>query len=124
MADPIIVNGFPVPPGCELLSVRDGRLWIKGLDCIWYPLDTLTDPEPQPAIEENQEEAESRAKCATVHAQSIGYRAWMDEARRFDSEAHRGYRLADPVLVEQSETAVCTARTHAETCRSWTPKGD
>ena len=85
MSEPVVVNGFPVPPGCE---------WMQEKIEVYSEAEREYGPMPRDLY----------------IIQSIGYRAWMDEAESFD-ETWGSRQRAD-------------AMRNAETCRTWTPKGE
>ena len=97
MTNPLVVNGFPVPPVKTPIHFYNeaGQVSIYVLGVPFKPKD---------------------AEMVYI-MQSIGYRAWMDEAER------RLKAIEDPEF-DEDWSAVHQAERNAETCRTWTPKGE
>lgn len=107
-----IIQGFSVPPNCKFFWMNNGRLYVKCQDRIYYPLEDQVRPTPFDEDDENQAEADARVLYWVWLIQSVGYRAWMDEAKRIEAKhVKTGEGFADALR----------AQANAETCRGWMP---
>ena len=97
MSEPTEIDGFPVPPGCP-------KRVLQMLKMERVPVEII--------------EAED-----LYAIQSIGYRAWMDEAERLKTLLAQMYDGTDDFYGRQrvNADAWACAIANAETCRTWTP---
>lgn len=101
--DAIDVDGFPVPPGCEMFCNNGYGHWFFKIHDRWGCLvDGVNVHEPSGVL--------------LYLIQSTGYRAWMDEAKK------HGVRMNEQGRYVGDGDAHWKCIENAERCRGWRGK--
>lgn len=111
MSEPIVIQGFPVPPGCSMFREhQEGWAFCfgnPGRNTFVY-LDNVPN-------------------FMVFIIQSVGYRAWMDEAARIGMDLKELYDGTGRDFYVRQNTLIAAqklALVNAEACRTWMPKGE
>lgn len=103
------IQGFPVPPGCEEFSQRDGAWWFT----LWKSFERGTY-----TFSVSLKYPQYIEKPIIKVIQSCGYRAWMDdfhEAFRLRAELESSTCFEWEMLTQRMDRA----SDNAERCRGW-----